>query len=118
MSAASAVLFFVLVALGFTVTGIVGFGANVLMMPILSMVFPIQDLVLIFALISFINASYRVVESRRGILWRPFLRMVLVSSWNSPKLASSRTRVLVVFAPIMPSLKAPVILELVLRTSR
>lgn len=79
MSAASAVLFFVLVALGFTVTGIVGFGANVLMMPILSMVFPIQDLVLIFALISFVNASYRVVESRRGILWRPFLRMVLVS---------------------------------------
>ena len=79
MNAASAVLFFMLVALGFTVTGIVGFGANVLMMPILSMVFPIQDLVLIFALISFVNASYRVVESRRGILWRPFARMVLIS---------------------------------------
>ena len=79
MNAASAVLFFILVAIGFTVTGIVGFGANVLMMPILSMVFPIQDLVLIFALISFVNASYRVVESRRGILWRPFARMVLIS---------------------------------------
>lgn len=42
MNAASAVLFFILVAIGFTVTGIVGFGANVLMMPILSMVFPFR----------------------------------------------------------------------------
>ena len=31
---------------------------------------------------------------------------------------SSMTRVLEVFAPVMPSLKAPVILELILRTFR
>ena len=58
MSLSAALLFFVMVACGFTVTGIVGFGAHVLMMPILSMVYPIGDLVLIFALISFVNSFF------------------------------------------------------------
>ena len=45
-----------------------------------------------------------------------FIRVV--SSVNSSMFFSSRTRVLVVFAPMMPSLNAPVILEFVFRTSR
>lgn len=79
MSFSAAGIFFVMVAAGFTVTGIVGFGANVLMMPILSLIYPLQDLVLIFALISFVNAFFRVIESHRGIIWRPFLLMLVNS---------------------------------------
>ncbi len=44
--------------------------------------------------------------------------MPLVSSLNSSKFFSSRISVFVVRAPVMPSLYAPVILELILRTSR
>ena len=83
MSASAAALFFVMVAAGFTVTGIVGFGANVLMMPILSMIYPMQDLVLIFALISFVNSFFRVIESHRGIIWRPFLVMLVITMSGS-----------------------------------
>ena len=39
MSASAAMLFFAMAAVGYTVTGLVGFGANLLMMPILSMFF-------------------------------------------------------------------------------
>ena len=83
MSASAAALFFVMVAAGFTVTGIVGFGANVLMMPILSMIYPMQALVLIFAIISFVNSFFRVIESHRGIIWRPFLVMLAITMSGS-----------------------------------
>ena len=46
------------------------------------------------------------------------VRMVPVSSRNSWPLRSSRTRVLVVTAPMMPSLKAPVMRLLAARTRR
>ena len=45
-------------------------------------------------------------------------RILPVSTANSRQLAASRTSVLLVLAPMMPSLNAPVIWELVLRTSR
>ena len=48
----------------------------------------------------------------------PEVRMVSVSSWKSLMLRSSTTRVLMVLAPVIPSLKAPVILEFCLRTFR
>ena len=46
------------------------------------------------------------------------VRMAPVSSRNSAALASSRTRVFVVMAPMMPSLNAPVMRLFVLRTAR
>ena len=45
-------------------------------------------------------------------------RMVRVSSENSRLFAASRRSVLVVLAPMMPSLNAPVMREFVLRTTR
>ena len=45
-------------------------------------------------------------------------RMIRVSCANSSQFARSRLRVLVVLAPMMPSLNAPVMREFVLRTVR
>lgn len=79
MSASAAMLFFAMAAVGYTVTGIVGFGANLLMIPILSMFFPLEQLVLIFSLISFVNAIYRVYENRKGIIGRVLLPTMVTS---------------------------------------
>lgn len=79
MSASAAMLFFAMAAVGYTVTGIVGFGANLLMMPILSMFFPLEQLVLIFSLISFVNAIYRVYENRKGIIGHVLLPTMVTS---------------------------------------
>ena len=73
-----AVLFLV-VAAGFTLAGLVGFGANVLALPILSFFMPIQDLVEVFAVISFVNATYRVIENRKGIIWKDYVRIMCIS---------------------------------------
>lgn len=62
MEAITLIVLFIVVAAGFTLAGLVGFGANVLALPILSFFMPIQDLVEVFAVISFVNATYRVVE--------------------------------------------------------
>lgn len=69
-------VFLLVVTGGFTLSGLIGFGANVLSMPILSLFFPIQELVLILAIISFANAVYRVVENRKGIIGKEFLQMM------------------------------------------
>ena len=47
-----------------------------------------------------------------------FIRMDVVSVSKSDWMVSSTTRVLMVFAPVMPSLKFAVILELISRISR
>lgn len=73
------IIFFVLVMLGFTLSGIIGFGANVLTLPILSLFFNVSDLVIVFAVISFINATYRVVENRKGIIWKDFFKIMAVT---------------------------------------
>lgn len=78
MSATIGVVFFFMVVLGFTVTGLVGFGANLLMLPVLSLFFDIRQLVVVFAAVSFCNATGRILENRKGILMRDFLPMVLI----------------------------------------
>lgn len=72
-------VFLLVVTGGVTLSGLIGFGANVLSMPILSLFFPIQDLVLILASISFTNAAYRVVENRKGIIGKEFLKMMEIT---------------------------------------
>lgn len=79
MEISSEIIFFLVVTLGFTLSGVIGFGANVLTMPVLSLFFEISDLVVVLALISFTNAVYRVYESRAGILWKKLGIMLLVS---------------------------------------
>lgn len=71
------IVFFLVITGGFTLSGLIGFGANVLSMPVLSLFFEIQDLVVVLAVISFTNAAYRVVENRRGIIWKEFVQMML-----------------------------------------
>lgn len=71
------IVFFLVITGGFTLSGLIGFGANVLSMPVLSLFFDIQDLVVVLAVISFTNAAYRVVENRRGIIWNEFVQMLL-----------------------------------------
>lgn len=72
-------LYFAVVALGFTVSGLVGFGANVLALPILSCFMDLHGLVLIFATLSFINACYRVIENWHGIRWGEFRKLIAIS---------------------------------------
>lgn len=72
-------IFLLVIIGGFTLSGLIGFGANVLAMPILSLFFPVQDLVMILAVISFINAAYRVVENRKGIIGQAFLKMMVIT---------------------------------------
>ncbi len=73
------IVFFLAITGGFTLSGLIGFGANVLSMPILSLFFPVQDLVMILAIISFTNALYRVVENKKGIIVSAFLKMMAVT---------------------------------------
>jgi len=68
-----------MVVLGFTVTGLVGFGANLLMLPVLSLFFDIRQLVVVFAAVSFVNATGRMLENRKGIVLQEFLPIVLIS---------------------------------------
>lgn len=79
MEIGSEIIFFLVVTIGFTLSGVIGFGANVLTLPILSLFFEISDLVVVLAVISFTNAVYRVYESRAGILWKKLGMMLLVS---------------------------------------
>lgn len=69
MTIQTALLYFIIITAGFTVTGIVGFGGNVLALPILSLFYNLQDIVAIFAFISFINAFIRVIQYIRDISW-------------------------------------------------
>lgn len=79
MFVGSAIIFFLVVTAGFTISGVIGFGANVLTLPILSIFFEISDLVVVLAVISFVNALYRVYENWQGILWRQFSKMLFIS---------------------------------------
>lgn len=79
MEAITLIVLFIVVAAGFTLAGLVGFGANVLALPILSFFMPIQDLVEVFAVISFVNATYRVVENWKGIIWKDYARIMCIS---------------------------------------
>jgi hypothetical protein len=67
------ILLFLTVMMGFTVSGLVGFGGNVLAMPILSMVFSMKDIVLAFAAVSFVNSTGRFIQYRKNIVWRRFI---------------------------------------------
>lgn len=65
---------FCVMCVGFIITGITGFGGNILAVPILSLLgFNIRDIVIVLAFISFIHALYRVVENIRAIVWRNLL---------------------------------------------
>ncbi len=79
MAVGSTVIFFLVVMMGFTLSGVIGFGANVVTLPILSLFFEISDLVVVLAVISFTNAAYRVYESRKGILVKQLLVMLFIS---------------------------------------
>lgn len=66
------ILFFTIMD-GFTISGLIGFGGNVLAMPILSIVFSIKDIVLAFAAISFVNSMVRFIQYRKDIIWKRFI---------------------------------------------
>ena len=55
---------------------------------------------------------------RRRAARTDFERIRFVSSTNFSLISSSMTSVFIVFAPVMPSLKSPVICEFISRTSR
>ena len=57
------VTIFIAFMLGYIVTGLVGFGGNVLILPLLSLMdYPVHDIVVVMAFVSFVKALYRVVE--------------------------------------------------------
>ena len=61
------------------------------------------------------------VDVKRALKWvarMPVLRMFSVSARKSPPMRSSATSVLMARTPVMPSLKLPVILELISRICR
>lgn len=71
MAVLSLVTIFVAFLLGYVVTGLVGFGGNVLILPLLSFLgYRVHDIVVVMAFVSLINATYRVLESRGAIVWR------------------------------------------------
>lgn len=71
MSVASLMTIFIAFLLGYVVTGLAGFGGNVLILPLLSFLgYRVQDVVVVMAFVSLVNAFYRVCECRRAIVWR------------------------------------------------
>lgn len=78
MGAAEAVILFLTIMTGFTLSGLVGFGGNILAMPVLSMFFPVRDIVPAFAVVSFVNSMFRFYQYRREIIWRRFWKLYLL----------------------------------------
>lgn len=76
MGILSIVTIFIVFMLGYVITGLVGFGGNVLILPILSVLdYSVHDIVVVMAFVSFFNALYRVSESREAIIWIKLVKL-------------------------------------------
>lgn len=70
------VTIFIAFMLGYIVTGLVGFGGNVLILPLLSLMdYPVHDIVVVMAFVSFVNALYRVVECHKAVEWGRLIKL-------------------------------------------
>lgn len=78
------VTIFIAFMLGYIVTGLVGFGGNVLILPLLSLMdYPVHDIVVVMAFVSFVNALYRVVECHKAVEWGRLIKTVVSNhSWG------------------------------------
>lgn len=102
MAVLSLATIFVAFLLGYVVTGLVGFGGNVLILPLLSFLgYRVHDIVVVMAFVSLVNATYRVWENRRAIIWRAIVGIwcltvpaSLVGVWLLKNLPEERLKLL------------------------
>ncbi len=63
---------------GFTVSGLVGFGGNVLSMPVLSLMFSVKEIVPAFSVVAFVNGLIRLIRARNYVLIRRLIKALAV----------------------------------------